>query len=204
MKSDVAIIGTGGHSRVLTNILNLIGYNIQGYYDDKVPTDPSLKILGKTTELDESIPNYVCAIGDINARTQIVSLNSNKTINWINIVHPFSSVAPDFQQGTGNVICAGAIVQPNVTIGNHCIINTCASVDHDCRIGSFVHLAPRVTLCGTVEIGDGTFVGAGTTCIPGKKIGSNVIIGAGSNIISDIPSNSLAYGNPCRIIKQFF
>ena len=198
--NQVAVIGTGGHSRVMTNILKLNGYNIVGYYDDYNEKD--LNLLGRTDELDESIPNYVCGIGDIKTRRQIIEFQSDKNIRWMNVIHSFTSLAPDLRMGVGNAICAGVIIQPNVLIGDHCIINTGTSIDHDCRIGSFVHLAPRTTLCGTVEIGDFTFIGAGTTIINNIRIGSNVIIGAGSNVVCDIPSNSVAYGNPCRVIRD--
>ena len=48
---------------------------------------------------------------------------------------------------------AGAILNPFAEVGDHCIINTGASIDHDCIIQDFVHIAPHCTLCGEVEIG---------------------------------------------------
>lgn len=195
---QIAIIGAGGHSKVVANIANLTGYEIVGYYDDlSIRSD----ILGKIEDADESISNYICAIGDNVTRRKIVE--NLKNVNWINLIHPFIPLAYDLIIGKGNTICPGVIVQPTVTIGDHSIINTNVSIDHDCRIGSFVHIAPGTTICGGVEVSDGTFIGAGTTIINNIKIGSNVIIGAGSNVIRDIPSNCKAYGNPCRIIELF-
>lgn len=53
---------------------------------------------------------------------------------------------------------------------------------------------------GRIYIGDNTFIGAGTIVLPKVKIGSNVIIGAGSVVTKDIPDNTVAAGNPAKVI----
>lgn len=83
------------------------------------------------------------------------------------------------------------------------------------RIGSNVTLAPRVhilahdastfmffgyTRAADVNIGDYVFIGASSIVMPGVTIGDRVIIGAGSVVTKDIPSNSVAVGNPARVI----
>lgn len=82
-------------------------------------------------------------------------------------------------------------------------------------IGDNVILAPRVhilahdssfglytgkTRAANVMIGNDVFVGAGSIILPGVHIGSRVIIGAGSIVTKDIPANSVAAGNPARVI----
>jgi maltose O-acetyltransferase len=82
-------------------------------------------------------------------------------------------------------------------------------------IGDDVTLAPRVlilahdastkrhlnyTKIGKVRIGNKVFVGAGTIILPGVSIGDNVVIGAGSIVSRSIPSNTVAMGNPARVI----
>lgn len=53
-----------------------------------------------------------------------------------------------------------------------------------------------------IEIGDNVWIGGNVVVLPGVKIGSNSIIGAGSVVVKDIPKNSIAVGNPCRVIKK--
>lgn len=53
-----------------------------------------------------------------------------------------------------------------------------------------------------IVVGDNVWIGAGVQVMPGVTIGSNVVIGGGSIVIKDIPSNSVAVGNPCRVIRQ--
>ena len=102
----------------------------------------------------------------------------------------------------GEVVMQGAIVQSDACIGSHCIINTGASVDHECLIADYVHISPHCTLCGNVQVGEGTWIGAGSVVIPGVKIGKWSIIGAGSVVTKDIPDGVLAVGNRCKIIKN--
>ena len=53
-----------------------------------------------------------------------------------------------------------------------------------------------------IVIGNNVFIGANSVLLPGIKIGDNVIIGAGSIVSKNIPSNSIAVGNPCKVIKE--
>lgn len=90
--------------------------------------------------------------------------------------------------------------------GSHCWLIT---------IGDDVTLAPRVhilahdastkrhlnyTKIGLVNIGNKTFIGAGSIILPNVSIGNNCIIGAGSVVSKNIPDNSVAVGNPAKII----
>lgn len=53
-----------------------------------------------------------------------------------------------------------------------------------------------------MTIGDGVWIGGNVTILPGITIGHNSVIGAGSVVVRDIPANSIAVGNPCRVIKR--
>lgn len=90
----------------------------------------------------------------------------------------------------------------NVQVGCHAIINTGVIVEHDNRIGDYVHLSPNATLCGTVTVGDLTHIGAGSTVIQGVTIGSRSVIGAGATVISDLGDDVTAVGIPAQVIKQ--
>ena len=79
------------------------------------------------------------------------------------------------------------------------LINTAATIDHDCTIGPHSHIAPGAVLCGSVKIGDGCHIGTGAIIIQGVHIGDGVLIGAGSLVTSNIPSGAKAYGSPAII-----
>ena len=53
-----------------------------------------------------------------------------------------------------------------------------------------------------ITVGDNVWIGGGVHVMPGVTIGNNVVIGGGSTVVKDIPSNSVAVGNPCRVVKR--
>ena len=53
-----------------------------------------------------------------------------------------------------------------------------------------------------IVIGDDVWIGANSVILPGVTIGDNSVIGAGSVVTQDIPANSVAYGVPCRVIRE--
>ncbi len=55
----------------------------------------------------------------------------------------------------------------------------------------------------SVRIGRNCWIGAGVVIVPGITIGDNVVIGAGSVVTKDIASNVVAFGNPCRVLREF-
>lgn len=59
------------------------------------------------------------------------------------------------------------------------------------------------TKVGKIIIGNNVFIGFGSIILPNCKIGDNVVIGAGSVVTRDIPSNSVAAGNPCRVVGNY-
>ena len=181
----INIYGKGGHARMINATLKndpKKHWVIGGLYndDDYKSADSSLF--------------WIIGVGNNEHRKSIVNRNSFRYNSFV-----FSSYENAKSIGDGCFLAPGSVVQNDVFIGNHVIINTSASVDHDCKIEDFVHIAPNVTLCGAVEVGEGSFIGAGSVVIPGVKIGKNCIIGAGSVVIRDIPDNSKAYGNPAKI-----
>lgn len=110
----------------------------------------------------------------------------------------------------------------NISIGdnfycnNNCIILDCAPV----RIGNNVMFGPNVSLFTAghpihheprnalveyalpITIGDNVWIGGGSIINPNVTIGDNVVIGSGSVVTKDIPCNSVAVGNPCKVIKE--
>ncbi len=87
-------------------------------------------------------------------------------------------------------------------LGRACIINTGASVDHECRLGDGVHIGPGATLAGCVEVDDYATVYSGAVVLPRIRIGKSAIVGAGAVIRGDVPECTVVVGNPAEIMKE--
>jgi len=86
-----------------------------------------------------------------------------------------------------------------ISIGDDCILSQDVIIlAHDASTAN--HLG--YVKVGKVTIGCRTYIGAGTVILPGVTIGNDVIVGAGSVVTHDIPSNSVAVGNPAQVTKS--
>ena len=92
--------------------------------------------------------------------------------------------------GEGVQVMAGVVIQARTSVGRDTIINTSATVDHDCVSEEDCHICPGVILSGGVTVGKKTMIGAGSTVVPGTSVGKNSIIAAGSIVYKDVPDNA--------------
>jgi sugar O-acyltransferase (sialic acid O-acetyltransferase NeuD family) len=142
----------------------------------------------------------VVAIGSNSVR-RLISSRFSDVLSWPILVHPRACIAAGTLLGEGTVVFAGVVVQPDVRIGKHVILNTSCSIDHDSFISDYVHVAPGSHLAGSMTIEEGVFVGIGSSVIPGVTIGAWSVVGAGSTLIRDLPSNVTAIGTPAKVIR---
>lgn len=89
-----------------------------------------------------------------------------------------------------------------VTIGDDAFIGPNVSIYTACHSTNPTERNTRQEWAKPVSIGNNCWIGGSVTILPGVTIGDNCTIGAGSVVTHDIPSNSIAVGNPCRVIKQ--
>jgi sugar O-acyltransferase (sialic acid O-acetyltransferase NeuD family) len=196
-RDTVYLYGAGGHAKVILDILKSNQITVPAIFDDNPDMDIFMGIPVAHTDIQSPL---IISIGNNVIRKKIAEQLCNKVFAPAALARSVTvSDSATFDAGT--VVMQGAIIQSSVIIGKHSIINTRSSIDHDCVIQDYVHIAPGVVLCGNVQIGEGSFVGAGTTIMQGIKIGKWSVIGAGSVVVRDIPDHVTAFGSPCKIIK---
>ena len=92
--------------------------------------------------------------------------------------------------------------EARVTIGDDCFIGPNVSIYTACHSTDPVERNTRQEWAKPVTIGNNVWIGGSVTILPGVSIGDNVTIGAGSVVTRNIPSNTLAVGNPCKVVKN--
>ena len=210
MNKNVIIMGAGGHSKVIADIIVKSQDNVLGFLDDNIPIntviikEKKLKVLGKiedSIKIKEQNNDIEFVIGIGNNKTRKDIAENYPDLNYYTAIHPSSQIALDVKIEDGTVIMANACINTSTTIGKHCIINTGAIIEHDNIIEDYVHISPNATLCGTVKIGELTHIGAGSTIKNNTKICSNCIIGAGAVVVKNIEEEGTYVGVPVKKIK---
>ena len=190
----VIVLGSGGHARVLIDALLLNSVKLLGT-TDVVPKNMSLlgvSYLGDDNVVERYSPSEVCLVNGVGSisqpylREKLFKKFKNLGYKFINVIHPFAVIAADVRLGEGVQVMAGAVLQPGSVIGDNVIVNTNASVDHDCRIGQHVHLAPGVVICGNVCVEELGHVGAGAKILQSVRVGARALVSAGTLVKSDI------------------
>lgn len=201
MSRELHIIGAGGHAAVVADAADSSGkWDSLFVYDDVEPASlPRATSYGGgvDTLLNKSgLLDVVVAIGQADTRLMISNQLISKGMQLVKVIHPRSIVARDARLSAGTVVLAGAIVNPSVSCGIACILNTGSIVDHHCQLGDAVHICPGVALAGRVSIGSKSWIGVGAKVRDGVSIGPDSVIGAGAVVVNNIPGNVTVIGCP--------
>lgn len=121
---------------------------------------------------------------------------------FTSIIHPSSVVASSVNHKGGLYVEPLSVISPFTEIGFGVSINRHCSIGHHNILHDFCSIYPGTHITGDVEIGTAVTIGPGTTVFSGVKIGANSVIGGGSVVTRDIPANVLAFGNPCKPVKE--
>lgn len=198
----ITLIGASGHGKVIADIALKNGYDeIEFLDDEKFPHEKKFcgfPVSGGTDKAIMIENDLFIAIGSSKARKLFMERYSDKHI--VSLIHPDAVIAGGVKFGYGSAVMAGAVINSGAVIGNGCIINTCSSVDHDCVIGDYSHIAVGSHLAGNVTVGAGTWIGAGVTVSNRINICSDCMIGAGAVVVRDIKESGTYVGVPAHMI----
>ena len=191
MNKKLAIIGAGGHGKVIGEIALLNQYETIDFFDDRANEIEKFpfNVIDTLSYLKDHLEDYesfFVAIGDNQIRSEKIQWLKKYKMNIINLVHPKSTISKFSSLGVGTCVMANAAVNPGTLIKEGVIINTSSSVDHDCIIKDYAHISPNCSLSGNVSVGKFTHLGTGTSVHPGINIGNNVNTGVGSKVFKDI------------------
>ena len=207
------IVGAGGHGAVVADAAQQCArWHELLFFDDRWPAEKlarGLPIGGDLKNLFGRIASgggesveLVVAIGNNSRRLELSDAIVQAGARLATVIHPHTAVSPSASVGAGSVVLAGAVLNPGAEVGRACIVNTRASVDHDCRIGAGVHICPGVTLAGNVSVDDLAWIGVGSCAIEGVIIGRSAMVAAGATVIAEVASEARVAGCPAREMKS--
>ncbi len=203
------LLGAGGHAKVLLALTLAAGRAVIGVCDPRLVESGErhwrgLTVLGGDdvlANIDARSHGLINGIGQMpgqTARRRVYEAWRARGFCFPPLVHPSAWVAPGVVLADGVQVMAGAVVQPDSRIGANSVVNTHASIDHDCQVGNHVHIAPGATLCGGVVLDDSVYIGAGATVIQGIRIGAAAVVGAGVSIVREVPGGEVVIGAAVR------
>lgn len=217
MKERIVIVGAGQHC-------NVVLYNMreQGLYEVACILDTDEEKWGKTINGIIVEPGYhdfdaeyltgishkygtnkfFIGLGNMKLRKPIFNFLIDTGWESVNIIHPHAVVSSEATIGTGVLIECGCLITPQPIIGNNVVVNTGSQVNHDNIVEDNVYIASGVVLSGGVRIKENTLLDDGVIITLGRTVGSGCIIGAGSVVTKDIPDHSVAFGAPCKVVRE--
>lgn len=204
---EVVIIGAGGHAKVVLDACLSSGMPVRGFLDrtDAVTGPRALPILGGDDLLnDDSFRAGIAVmvgIGLPKPHRRVTDAALAAGARFARVIHASAIVSDTVEIGTGTFVNAGAVINADTRIADHCIVNTRVSIDHDCELGEFVNIAPGAVLAGGVRCGEGVFVGAGATVGPGVALGKGAVVASGAAVLHDVPPNTTVGGVPAKPIR---
>lgn len=194
--NKLIIIGASGQGKVVADIAVLNGYTDIVFLDDNknIKECAGWPVIGKSDEVPKG--EIFVAVGSCAIRKKLMERYPERVFPIL--IHPSAVVAKEVTIGMGTVVMAGAVINPGAKIGRGVIINTSSSIDHDCVVEDYVHVAVGARLCGMVQVGEETWIGAGATIINTINVCGNCTIGAGAVVVKEISEPGTYVGVPAK------
>lgn len=205
-KSDLVIVGAGGHALEVVWLAKTLGRTIRGILDDACAQEgvDGVPLLGDIAACEDYVDcEFVIAVGDSRARKRLVEKIEGRVsrAQFATLIHPSVTLSDSWSAGPGTVIAAGSIISAHVEIGAHCIVNLNSSLSHEVIVGDYCTIAPNVALAGRVHLEDLVEIGLGAGVKQGIVLGKGSMLGMGSFLLTDIPENNVYVGVPAKFLR---
>lgn len=210
--SELIIVGAGGHAAVVADALLASGERVLGFIDKDssrhgrklcgLPVLGDDQVLGNHSPATLQLANGIGGTRGEDLRRAVQRRFEAAGWQFIQVRHPSASVSPFAHLSAGTQLLASCVVQAGAVLGQGCIVNSAAVVEHDVELGEFVHVACNATLCGGVRIGANSHVGAAAVVRQGVQLGDGTVVGAGAVVVRDFHGGGTLAGVPAQQLNM--
>lgn len=201
MKSDLILIGGGGHCKACIDVIEQTGqFRITGIVD--LPVHLGETVLGyPIIAADRDLPDlvnerqlFLITLGQIKSPDNRIALYDRLLAaggRLATVISPLAYVSRHARIGAGTIVMHHALVNAEATVGENCIINSKALIEHDAAVAAHCHISTGARVNGGVQIEEGGFLGSGTVVYESISIGKRAVIGANRTVSGDVPANTV-------------
>ncbi len=201
MKAEILLIGGGGHCRSCMDVIEQEGrFHIAGIVE-RSDVEEKNRILGYSIlGSDDDLPvlrrkydHALVTVGQIDSphtRIRLFEYLLRLGYELPVIVSPLAYISPHANIGRGTIVMHNALVNAGAWVGQNCILNTKALIEHDVRIDDHCHVAPGAVLAGGSCLGRGVFFGCNAMSKEYVSIGSESLVGGGVSVLRNLPQRS--------------
>ena len=193
MSDPLLLIGCGGHARALIDVVESSGsWHVLGLVG--LPEQVGENVLGyPVLGCDQDLPslrercsNALLAVGQIGLpshREHLVLELVRLSFAMPAVISGRAHVSRHAQLGSGISIGHGVVVNSGASVGDYCILNSNALIEHDAVIGDFCHVSTGALVNGGVVVGAGSFIGSGVVVREGLNLPPQTVISAGKRVM---------------------
>lgn len=202
---DLIIVGTGVHAAEMAEMVERINqvsptWNLLGYLtinEERIGQSYNgYPILGGPSSIDDYLDAFLVPDNEWPDKQKL------PIRRVVSLIDPTVIISRTARIGAGCVIYPNSYIGLNAALGDYVFCLTAAIINHDCRVADKVAITTGVTLAGSVQIGEGCYLGQSCSIRQFIKVGANSLVGMGSVVVKDVPANSVVVGNPARTIKE--
>lgn len=190
---SLLLIGCGGHARSLIDVIEAAGqwriHGLIGLPEQVGSTVLGYPVLGTDADLQtlhQDSPAALLAVGQLPhaaPRRRLAGLLDRFGFTSPVLVSPHAVVSRHARLGAGTVVGHGVIVNAGASVGEHCILNSRALIEHDVQLGDHCHVSTGALLNGGACVGSGSFIGSGAMLREGLQLPEDTVISAGKRVM---------------------